>query len=268
MLTHEPTAQINAAALCAAVCSADVESQNIVGYSTTTVDAAKQVALTVQFEDVSTAGQIAVKDVVKSSNPTAGSSFGTADQIWRWSNGAWQQYFLCKPNPRAEITADGWATKESAGKGDVTTDTIPAGETFFYLNKGKVTATITLAGGVKAFAATPTYEVEAAKQVFIGYPWPQKLAIAGFDKYCSNPTAGSSFGTADQIWRWGSGAWDQYFLCKPNPRAEITADGWATKDSAGKGGVTDAEINVGEGFFFLNKGKVKQTITFTNPAAE
>ena len=161
----------------------------------------------------------------------------------------------------------GWATRESAGKDDVTTDTIPAGETFFFVNNGNSEVTITLSGAVKPFAASPTYTVGAGKQIFIGYPWPVKLPIAGFDNYCSTPNSNATFGSADQIWRWGkNGEWDQYFLCKPNPRTGVTVTGWATKASAGKESVTTAEIDVGEGFFFVNNGNVEQTITFTNVA--
>ena len=226
-----------------------------------TVAAGKQVALTVQFEDCA-GGEIAVKDVVKSSNPTASTAFGTSDQIWRWQGTEWKQYFLSQYSSRSG-TIDGWVTKESAGKDKVTEDTIPAGETFFFVNKGKNEVTLTLSGAVKPFKSTPSYSVGAGKQVFIGYPWPVKLPIAGFNKYCSSPTASTAFGTSDQIWRWQGTEWKQYFFSQYSSRSG-TIDGWATKESAGKDKVTEDQIDVGEGFFFVNKGKNEQTITFTN----
>lgn len=237
-----------------------VRDDSDVGYSTLTVEAAKQIALTVQFEDCA-GGEIAIKDIIKSSNATANTAFGTSDQIWRWADNEWKQYYLSKFSDRSK-TIDGWVTKESAGKDKVTEDTIPAGETFFF--KSMKAQTVTLAGAVKPFTASPSYGVAASQQVFVGYPWPQKLPIAEFNKYCSNPTANTAFGTSDQIWRWGKNSeWDQYYFSKYSDRSK-TIDGWVTKASGGKESVTDAEIDVGEGFFF--KSMKAQTITFTNAA--
>ena len=158
-------------------------------------------------------------------------------------------------------TVDGWCLK---GDKTNTTDRVGVGETFFFVNHSTKSVTLTLAGGVKSFTATPSYSVAPSKLCFMGCPWPVEMPIFGFEKYCSGATANATFSLADQIWRWDSetDAWRQYFNSKKNVMSK-TVDGWCLKGD--KTNTTD-RVSVGEGFFFVNHNTITQEITFSTDA--
>ena len=133
------------------------------------------------------------------------------------------------------------------------------------MNAGASEQTLLLSGAVKVFSAEPSYSVPAGKNQLMGYPWPVALAVSDFAKFQTTPTQNSSFGAADQIWRWdtANSRWKQYYYSKYNKRAG-TVDGWCTKESGGTE-VTNDTIAPGEGFFFANGGAATQTINFEYP---
>ena len=211
------------------------------------------------FEAVS-GGDIAVKEVVTVGDPASGAELGVADQIWRWntSSSSWTKYFYYKKRtdgPRWVISTD--TTVE-------TTDTIPAGETFFFLRaSGASTTSLTLAGGVKDLTGTKSFTVNADQLAFASNPWPMALNIKDFTSFYTSGEAasGSEIGVADQIWLWNtaSSSWTKYFYYKKRtdgPRWVISTD--ATTET------TDT-IGVGVGFFFQRaSGASSATITFSN----
>ena len=75
-----------------------------------------------------------------SGTPSGAGTIGTAaDQIWRWNTSIndWNKYFY---RSGRGVTNPGWC---KAGETDITTDTIPAGEGFFFFRGGGSDATIT-----------------------------------------------------------------------------------------------------------------------------
>ena len=103
------------------------------------ISGGQYVALGVQFESCA-GGAIAVKDLVTVANPTASTAMGNSDQIWRWNTATaeWTKYFSYKPRGG---TAHWVVSTDTSAE---TTDTIPAGEGFFFQRAGNA-ATISIA---------------------------------------------------------------------------------------------------------------------------
>jgi len=251
---------VAAMALCG-VAFGDVESANVVGYTTCDAPAAgKYKAMSVQFENTATEKAIAIADLVQCAAPKGGAACGaTSDQIWLWDTAAgdWVKYFYRKIGAQPAV---GWCKQ---GATTATTDTIGNGETFFfYRGTGATASTLTLAGEVHPFAAQAQYVAPAAgKYKFLGYPWPTPMPIADFAKYQGAPKGGAACGaTSDQIWLWdtAAGDWVKYFYRKIGAQPAV---GWCKQ---GATTVTTDTIPVGEGFFFYRgTGATADTITFT-----
>ena len=252
------------AAVAACGAALAVESANIVGYSTISgVGASQYVALGTIFEDVS-GGDIAVKNVVTVGDPISGTGIGAADNIWRWNTATstWTKYFYYKKrgeDPRWVVSTDTTYTE--------TSDTIPAGETFFFLRSGGATGTttLTLAGGVKDLTGTSSFTASASQLAFASNPWPIALNIKNFASlYTSGePVSGTGIGAADQIWLWNSASstWTKYFYYKKrgeDPRWVVDGDTTYTE--------TEDSIPAGVGFFFQRSGGASSaaTVTFSN----
>ena len=192
----------------------------------------------------------------------AGSIGGTADQIWRWDTAGndWVKYFY-RSGRGVAADAVGWT---KAGQTALTTDTVSAGETFFFFRGGSSDTTLTLSGAVKQFAASASYSAPSSCYVFMGYPWPVAFAISKMsDAYATGTPAGAGSigGTADQIWRWDTTGndWAKYFY---RSGRGVTTPGWC---KSGETAITTDTIPAGEGFFFFRGGSSDVEITFTYP---
>jgi hypothetical protein len=234
----------------------------VVGYQTASGLASGQFkAFAVQFDAVG-GGDINVKDaiVVADAAGTASINDG-ADQIWRWdtANAQWTKYFFRKQR----TTVYGWC---KAGETSATTDTIPAGETFFFRRgSGSAASDVTMSGAVKPFDATVTsYTTTGGQLVFMANPWPTSLAIKGFEAYQTSPSGTASINDgADQIWRWdtANAQWTKYFFRKQR----TTVYGWC---KAGETAATEDVIPSGEGFFFRRgSGSAADTVQLKAPSA-
>lgn len=258
---------IAVAALCGTVLATDaVESSNIVGYQTLPeISASQYIALGVVFENVA-GGDISVKDLVKVGIPVGAGSLGDgADQIWRWNTAeaTWTKYFW--------YSGRGTTQWRKSNENKETTDTIPAGETFFFLRASTGQATsLTLAGAVKEISAeaTPrTVTVTASQLAFMANPWSTQINIANFSNFYSEGSAigaGSLGDGADQIWRWNrdTSSWTKYFYYSGRGTMQWRKYGETTE--------TSDNINAGEGFFFqrASTDKDSATITIDAPTAE
>lgn len=218
------------------------------------VTAAKYVALGTVFEDVA-GGDIAVKDVLTVGTPVGSGAMGGADQIWRWNtaSSSWTKYFYYSGRGITQWRKNG-ETKE-------TSDTIPAGETFFFLRApGSAETTLTLAGAVKDMSSNSSFTVAPAQLAFAANPWPASMAIKDFaNYYTSGSVAGSgAMGGADQIWRWNTdtSSWTKYFYYSGRGTTQWRKNGETTE--------TADSINAGEGFFFQRApGSTTATVTLT-----
>ena len=227
------------------------------------------VPLAAQFENVS-GGAIAVKDAVKVGEPAANASMGGADQIWIWNTAtsAWTKYFYyAKPR-----SSDKYWVKEGV-TGSETTDTIPAGTTFFFLRSAGATGstTLTLAGGVKDLKGSSSFSVTKNQLAFVANPWPMPIVIKDFNNYITSgdAAANASMGGADQIWLWDTptSTWTKYFYyAKPR-----SSDKYWVKEGVTGSETTDT-IPVGKGIFFQRSAGASASeplvVTFTNATAE
>ena len=165
------------------------------------------------------------------------------------------KYFTYKPRGAKTYT---WC---NAGSTTETTDTISSGTTFFFYRGGSAATDLTLAGAVREFKGQQQYTISDSKFVFMAYPWPFALKIAGFEAYQMSPSGGLTIGGgADQIWRWDTekADWDKYFYRKGRG---VTTPVWC---KSGETNETTDEIPVGEGFFFY-RGGAADTVTFAAP---
>lgn len=228
------------------------------GYATINgVEAAQYVPLAAQFENVA-GGAIAVKDAVTVSPGQASNTKTAADQIWRWNTqtASWTYYFLCL-DKRAGIMNQ-WVKD---GDKVETTDTIPAGETFFFKRSSAATqpASLTLAGGVMDMSKSVSFSVTGAQLAFIANPWPIELPIKDFAKFVTGgePKGSNTKTAADQIWFWNTetSTWTYYFLCL-DKRAGI--ENLWVKD--GEKAETADKIPVGKGIFFKRSSAASETV--------
>lgn len=118
-------------------------SPNPVGYQTVDAPAAgKFKAFSVQFENIGENASIAIPDLFSYDSPKGAASGGltTPDKIWLWDTESsdWVKYYYRKVGVQAAV---GWCKN---GETTVTTDSVPAGEGFFfYRGSGASADTIT-----------------------------------------------------------------------------------------------------------------------------
>ncbi len=251
-----------------------VESDQIVGYvQAGKAEASQYVPLATQFEALG-GGDIAVKNAVTVENAVA-SNTAAGDQLWRWdtATATWTKYAYYK-KPRTDPAEIFW-TKivNDKAEGTETTDTIPAGETFFFKRSSGATeaATLTLAGGVKDLSGESSFAVTQNQLAFVANPWPTEIVIKDFNQFVTEGTpSASNTAAGDQIWLWdtANGTWVKYCLHKDS-RAGIT-DNWrkivGTKPDTKE---TEDTIPAGKGIFFQRSGLASPTeplkVTFTLP---
>lgn len=252
-----------------------IESDQIVGYvQAGSAAAAQYVPLATQFESLD-GGDIAVKNAV-TAEPASASASTSGDQLWRWdtANATWTKYCYYEV-PRSKPAQIFW-TKIVDGKveGTETTDTIPAGETFFFKRSSGATeaATLTLAGGVKDLSGESSFAVTAAQLAFVANPWPTEIVIKDFNQFVTEGDPSASASTSgDQIWLWdtANSTWTKYCYYEV-PRSKPAQIFW-TKIVNGKveGTETEDPIPVGKGIFFKRSSGASATeplkVTFTLP---
>ena len=207
-------------------------------------------------------GEIAVKDLVKVGTPIGGGSLGGGtDQIWRWNTetASWTKYFW--------YSSRGTTLWAKQGTKVETTDTIPAGETFFFLRSAGATAptSLTLAGAVKQLDGSVSSSATANQLLFMANPWPTSIAIKDFSSFYTegSPIGGGSLGGGtDQIWRWNreTSTWTKYFY--------YSSRGTTLWAQQGQKVATEDTIPGGEGFFFQRSAGAagSMTLTITAPA--
>ena len=213
------------------------------------------VALGTIFEDCG-GGDIAVKDVVRVGAPVGSGSIGNSDQIWRWdtASSTWTKYYYYSSRG---VTR--WVV--STNNKEETADTIPAGETFFFLRApGSATTDLTLAGQVKAATGSKSFTVAANQLAFASNPWPTALTIKDFNNYYASgsPVGSGSIGNSDQIWLWNTSTstWTKYYFYSSRG---VTR--WVV--STNNKEETSDTIPVGVGFFFQRApGSAPATVTF------
>ena len=268
---------LGAIAFCGAV-SADIASANCVGYVTSTVpkDGSKTFALTLT-DCVNPGAPVRIDNLLASADFFGSGNFDAADQIWRWDTTVqkWAKYFYEKTGRGTSVSYawKKWNYADSKVEALTDADVVNPGETFIFTRAGEE-ITLTLAGQVKEFSATPSYSIPSGGSVYMAYPWPIEIKVADINSLVDEDTAAaffgnSNFGAADQIWCWDTKVqkWAKYFYEKTG-RGTSVSYAWKKWNYAeGKvEAITDADkLAPGEGFIFTRAG---ETLTFTWKALE
>ncbi len=227
----------------------------------------KYTAFAVQFETTAQT-DIAIKDLftINSAFQAAATVSAGGDEIWMWDSDRsdWNKYFY-RGGRGVDAAKVGWT---KAGEDDITTDTIKVGETAFF-KRGGNDATLTLAGGVKAFsAAGVTFSCAQGKYTFLAYPWPISLKVTDFTSFLVDgtpQTAATVSGGGDEIWLWDTDTsdWVKYFY-RGGRGVDPAKVGWT---KAGEDDITTESIPAATGFFYKRGGNTV-TVTFTYLTAE
>ena len=214
-----------AACMMAGWVSAQVESQNIVGYQTSTINptgsltinGGKLNMLGLNWQTVG-GGAYPIQsffggDAV-AAGLTANGSFGAADQLQVWTGTGYTTYFL-SANASYPTLNNVWI---KFGEFVATTDTLTPGTGFWLLSRAagnngsltqagqvntNVTSAITLNGTGIGFGGL----------TMIANPYPADIALNGsFDWAAAGATKNGSFGAADQLQVWTGAGYTTYYL--------------------------------------------------------
>ena len=253
-----------AAALCAAVSFADVESANVVGYETLTIGKGSTKIFSVQFDQLGESTAIPIKDLLKYDNIKGSTASGGSgsDQIWTYKNDAWQKYYFFTKNSK-----NVWCPLNSTTEVPANV-TVSSGESFFFQRSTSATgeATITLSGAVKPLNLAHPVTVDKGSTVMLCNPWPIAFKVKNFTQFypavsdIKGSTASGGSGS-DQIWTYKNDAWQKYYFFTKNSK-----NVWCPLNSTTE--VGDAvEIEPGAGFFFQRSTSAagECTLTFKGP---
>ena len=241
----------------AAVCLADVQSSNVVGYNTTTLLPNDYTMFGVQFENVS-GGGVRLGDLT--GNFFGGGSAADADNILVWEDGVYTVYYYGVWNDPENPDWDNlWYDAEDADASDVT---IPAGTACWYLRRSAASASLTVSGAVKVTPTTKT--ILANDYTMFSNPYP--TAISFKDLTIASPFGGGSAADADNILVWESGVYTVYYYGVWNDPDNPDWDNlWYDAEDAD---ASDVTIGTGLACWYLRRTNTATTLSFSSPIAD
>lgn len=244
-----------------------IESANTVGYQQIELSA-KNTILGINF--LGTDGNaMALNDAVPYvTGMTKGANVNTADQIQiQTSTGGYTVYYMSNgKNAKGQDVSglDGkWA---KGGTTTPTTDTVAAGQAFWYVRQDESTPlTLTVAGQVCTLASSS--KAIAMQYTHIANPYPTDLPLNDGIPYVDGMTKGANVNTADQIQiQTSTGGYTVYYMSNgKNAKGQDVSglDGkWAV---GGTTTPTTDSIPAGKGAWFCRKGSTDFQITVTRP---
>ena len=246
-----------AACMVAGLVSAQVESQNIVGYQTdTTTTTLKMVGL--NFKAVG-GGEVAIADLIDKDTAglTAGLSSVDSDNIQVYDTGAggFVTYYLgngLTAKGGSDPNLDGWI---KVGDSAVTTDTIPAAQGFWFVAQNPGAGIdLTTAGEVDAVATNSVAIVSGLNQ--IANPYPADLPLNDTDSDLRKGVAGLSSVDSDniQMYDTGAGGFVTYYLgngLTAKGGSDPNLDGWI---KVGEASVTSDSLPAASGAWYVSQG--------------
>lgn len=250
---------------------AAVESVNIVGYNTVTIDK-EWTIIGVNFENVGS-GEITINDAIPfAEGMTKGNTTGTADNIQIQNvSGTYDTYYMSNGKNVKGNTVTGlegnWA---AASQYTPTEATIGSGTAMWYGAKNIATPfNITVAGQVLVSATADTSINLVAKH--IANPYATDLALNDGIPYTEGMTKGNTTGSADNIQiQNDSGTYDTYYMSNGKNVKGNTVTGLEGKWAAASQYTpadSSAVIPVGKGAWYLRRGESNFDITITRPFA-
>ena len=249
------TMAAGAAALCAAVCLADVQSANVVGYETSNILKDDYTMFGVQFEGVS-GGGVKFKDL--GINPTGGTGLGDADNILVWKDGEYHNYYYGVWNDPDNPDWDNlWYNQADS---DASEETIDPGMACWYLRRGDATS-LTVSGQVKLTPTTIT--LLANDYTMFSCPYPTAVTFKSLN--IASITGGTGLGDADNILVWKDGEYHYYYYGVWNDPDNPDWDNlWYNQ---GDMDASDETIDAGIACWYLRRGAAT-TMSFASPLAK
>ena len=260
------------AALCATVGFAELASANIVGYST--VELANQNTLVgINYLGVG-GGAMALNDAVPyADGMVTGNSTTSADNIQvQNAEGGYNIYYISNGKNAKGAAINGLENKwANSGKYVPTTDTVSAGNVFWYIRNGwtaeSAPLTITIAGEVNTLATADTTVNLAFK--LITNPYPADLPLNDGIPYVEGMTSGNSTTSADNIQiQNAEGGYDIYYMSNGKNAKGATISGLEGKWAASGKYVpasSNAVIPANKGAWYCRKGTTDFKITVARP---
>jgi hypothetical protein len=258
-----------AACALAGLVNAQVESVNIVGYNTVTLD--KQwTIIAANFEAVGS-GAISLQDAFPYAvGMTKGSNINTADMLQiQNAGGTYDTYYMSNGKNAKGATVEGLEGKWAAAAAYTpTTATIAPGTALWYFARNpSSTFKITVAGQALTTSAADMPVTLTWKH--IANPYPTDLPLNDGVPYTVGMTKGNNINTADMIQiQNAGGTYDTYYMSNGKNAKGATVEGldgkWAAAASYTP---TTAAIPVGAGAWYMRRGSTDFTISVARPYA-
>jgi len=258
----------------AGLVSAQVESQNIVGYQTSTINVTgsmtinggKLSMLGLNWQSVG-GGAYPIQsffggDAV-AAGLTANSDGGAADQLQVWTGTGYSTYFLSS-NPSYASLSNVWI---KTGEFAATTDTLNPGTGFWLLSRATgANGHVTQAGQVKTNATAGLTlngtTVGFGGLTLIANPYPADITLNGtFNWSAAGATKNSDGGSADQLQMWTGAGYATYFL-SANASYPSLDNVWI---KTGEFTATSDKLNAGAGAWFKTVHSANWTLNLPRP---
>ena len=201
-----------------------------------------------------------------------GNGIGTGDnlQVMTESGGYTTYYMSNGKNAKSQTVAGLEGKWAKGGTYTPTTDTVSAGQAFWYVRQnytgGDPALTITVAGEVCTLASSS--KDITLQYTHIANPYPADLPLNDGIPYVSGMTQGNSINTADQIQiQTSTGGYSVYYMSN-GKNAKGTGDVAGLAGKWAKGGAyvpTEDAIPAGKGAWFCRKGSADFQITVARP---
>ena len=239
--------------------AAEVVSSNVVGYQKLSIPAGGYALLANPFTVVGSDGEtFPINDMFSDDvgQSTAGNNVTLGDTIEVWDP-ANQTYF--SPYFFSSRANNKWAT--SAAPRVATTESLTAGDGFWYRNRGSSSFDITVSGEVATNEVTITL---SPGYTLVCNPFPADLPLNSdsIDWATAGATAGNNVTLGDTIEVWDS---ENQTYFSPYFFSSRANNKWAT--SAAPRVATTEAVPAGAGFWYRNRGSSDIVITLKSPLA-
>ena len=191
------------------------------------------------------------------------------DQIWRWDTtvNKWAKYGYQKPARNGTAAWRKYDANSNTFSELTSADVVLPGETFLYYRGNDASATFTLSGAVKEFAAQPVYTIGSGHYQFVARPWPIGFKLSEINEIAtwSSLTTVPGFGGAmDQIWRWDTtvNKWAKYGYQKPARNGTAAWRKYDANSNTFSELTNDDAIADNEGFLYYRGNDATLTLTF------
>ena len=244
-----------------------IESANVVGYNTITID--KQYNLIgVNFQSVD-GKALSIQDaIVPSDKMTQGNAITVADQIQiQNATGGYVMYYLSNGTAgKASYPATKGKWVLATAPSTPTTDTIPTGTGFWFITKDAPAEPFTISVAGSVLMSTSEAKDLTTQYSIVANPYPVDIPLNG-GVVAENGTQGNAITVADQIQIQNStGGYTMYYLSNGTAgKASYPATKGKWVLATAPSTATTDKVPAGAGVWFIRKSDSTTKLTFNNP---